>query len=359
MKQTVLSDRQLSNILFGACLLIFVMVALGGMTRLTGSGLSMVEWDPVSGVLPPLVHKDWALLFENYQHSPEYLKVNRGMTLEGFKNIFWLEYIHRLWGRLMGIYFLLPLFLAWRKPFLRRFYFPFLLAIWILGGLQGGVGWMMVKSGLIDTPHVSPYGLAAHLLLALLAYAMTLSAAIRLYPKKQVQPVTLSAIPWILCLFILTSLYGALVAGHKAGLLYNTFPLMGDRWMPEEAWFYKPWFLNFFVNPATVQWVHRLLAVTFMIAILIMIRNAWSKPLTSFQRQGLLATGFFAIVQISIGIATLLYQAPTFLALFHQTGALVLFSALIVTREASKRAVTPGSVLPSNHSRKAPPAVER
>ena len=359
MKQTVLSDRQLSHFLFGACLFIFVMVVLGGMTRLTGSGLSMVEWRPVSGVLPPLTHEDWIVFFENYQRSPEYLKINKGMTLEGFKHIFWLEYIHRLWGRLIGLYFLLPLFLAWRKSFLRQTYLPFLLAIWILGGLQGCVGWLMVKSGLIDDPHVSPYALAVHFLLALLTYAMTFSAAIRLYPKKQGLPVILPTLSWILGLFVLTSFYGALVAGHKAGLIYNTFPLMEGRWMPEEAWFYKSTLLNLFVNPVTVQWVHRLLAVTLMVSVIVMIKSNWSKSLTFFQRQGLLAAGFFVVVQMSVGIAALLYQVPTFLALLHQAGSLILFSSLIMIREASKSAATPGSVLPSNHSRKAPPAVER
>lgn len=367
---STLARQALTYILFGACFLIFMMVALGGATRLTGSGLSIVEWRLVSGIFPPLTLQDWQALFENYQHSPEYLKVNRGMTLEAFKSIFWLEYVHRLWGRLIGLYFLIPLFLSWRVLSLRKRYFFPLVVIFLLGGLQGLTGWAMVKSGLIDDPHVSPYRLAAHLMLALLTYAMTLSIAVRLCLEERknsvgstlssaIPPVALPALPWVLCLLILTIFYGALVAGHKAGLVYNTFPLMGGRWIPEEAWFYKPWLLNLFVNPVMVQWMHRVLASATVLCLGAMIKSAWAKPLASFQRRSLAATGLLALVQMSLGIATLLYQAPIFLALLHQSGGLVLFTALLVTREASKRALTPGSVLPSSHSRKAPPAVER
>jgi cytochrome c oxidase assembly protein subunit 15 len=352
-------NYKISLILFIACFLVFIMIILGGLTRLTGSGLSIVEWHLISGILPPLSFQEWQLAFKDYQLSPEYLKINKGMTLEEFKHIFWLEYVHRLWGRVIGIYFLIPLFIVWRDRSLRLPYFPLMLFIFFLGAIQGLIGWIMVKSGLVKTPHVSPYYLAAHLILGFFTYGIMLVTAVKLYPKKTLPTVSLPLLPWALALFTCTVFYGALVAGHKAGLVYNTFPLMGGQWVPEDAWNYNPAFVNLFINPSTVQWVHRQLALITLFIIILIIKKGWTKGLTLLQRYGLLAIGFSSIVQFSLGIATLLCQVPTLLAILHQAGALVLFSALLVTWVASNSALSPGRVLPSNHSRKAPPAVER
>lgn len=353
------SDRRLSNLLIGACFLIFVMIVIGGLTRLTGSGLSMVEWRPITGWLPPFHPQDWQQLFESYQHSPEYLKINKGMTLEQFKNIFWLEYIHRLWGRLIGLYFFLPLITACRVSAFQSSYVPGLLGLWVLGGLQGALGWYMVKSGLIDDPHVSPYRLTAHFMLAVMSYALTLVMALRVrsYAILYDQPMT--SLIGIVTLIGITLFYGVLVAGHHAGLIYNTFPLMGGKWIPSEIWFFNPWLINLVANPVTVQWLHRILASLTLLSVIFFILLNWSKAVTLSQRRGLIGMLIFVNLQFALGLVTLLCHVPLWSALLHQVCAVSLLSAVLFTWVASRRAFTPGNVFPSSHSKKAPPAVDK
>lgn len=353
------ASRRLSNLLLGACFLIFIMIVIGGLTRLTGSGLSMVDWRPVTGWLPPYQGHDWQLLFESYQQSPEYLKINKGMSLEEFKNIFWLEYSHRLWGRLIGLYFFLPLIVALRAPALRPAYVPGLLGLWILGGLQGVLGWYMVKSGLIDDPHVSPYRLAAHFTQAMITYALTLIMALhaRSQTTSYIYPMTFLGA--IITLIAITLFYGVLTAGHHAGLLYNTFPLMDGQWMPSETWFFNPWYVNLGANPVTVQWMHRILACLTLLSIFIFGGLNWSKTTTVSQRGGLISMMILVSLQVSLGLVTLLFHVPLWPALLHQACAVLLLSASLFTWVASRRAFTPGNVLPSSHSKKAPPAVDR
>ncbi|WP_297528665.1 COX15/CtaA family protein [Thiohalobacter sp.] len=321
-------DRIIALWLFACCALVFAMVVLGGVTRLTGSGLSMVEWDPIFGIVPPLSQEAWQTVFEKYQASPEYKKKNFGMDLDGFKEIYWFEYAHRVLGRTIGSAFLLPfLFFLWRG-WIRRPLVPKLVAMFVLGGLQGLLGWYMVKSGLVDDPHVSQYRLTAHLLLAFLIYGFILWVALDLWRGDRVAPhprwrpaATLTALTFV------TIGSGGLVAGLKAGHAYNTFPLMDGRLVPEVWLMLEPAWRNFFENIATVQFDHRLLAITTLtLTLLFAWRAATDASLPAASRRALLLWGGMAIVQVMLGIGTLLLHVPIALASSHQAGALVLLT---------------------------------
>ncbi len=312
------------------CAMIFVMVVLGGVTRLTGSGLSMVEWKPVYGILPPLDQAQWEAVFEKYRQSPEYQKINIGMDLEGFKGIFWLEYSHRVLGRLIGIAFFVPLiiFLALRR--VPAGLVPKLLIMFVLGGLQGLLGWYMVKSGLVDNPHVSQYRLAAHLLLAVLIYGYILWVALDLlFPKTHAHagPRALKNYTYLLLgLVVCTIASGAFVAGLKAGLAYNTFPLMGERWVPEGLFLLEPWPRNLFENITTVQFQHRVLAILTFLTIVFLWLVARRQRLSTRVRHALHGLLIMGVVQVVLGISTLLLHVPVALAAIHQAGALVVFT---------------------------------
>jgi cytochrome c oxidase assembly protein subunit 15 len=328
--------RQIAVWLLVCCALVFAMVVVGGVTRLTHSGLSMVEWQPLVGALPPLDEQAWQETFDKYKQTPEFRLVNFDMTLDGFKNIFWWEYGHRLLGRLIGVVFFLPLlyFIARRhvdRPLAWR-----LAGILLLGGLQGAMGWYMVKSGLVDDPRVSQLRLAAHLGLALLIYAaMFLQALALLWPQPAAfNPVQLRL--WrqssaLTILIFVMALSGALVAGTRAGRVYKTFPLMHDHWIPPELFALEPWYSNFFNNLATVQFDHRLIA--WLLAALVPLfwwrshRIALATPARLSCWLWLLAL----ILQIRLGIATLLAGVPVELGAAHQAGALLLFTAALAT----------------------------
>lgn len=311
------------------------MVVIGGLTRLTGSGLSMVDWAPVSGWLPPFNEADWLTTFERYQQYPEFKIVNNDMSLEEFKGIFWLEFIHRLMGRLTGVVFLIPLFFFTVRKRVNRQLFTALLGVFILGALQGGVGWLMVKSGMVDKPHVSQYRLTAHLGFAFLIYCLLFWTALRLYvrpklgapggPSRGLRPFS-----WfVVCMTFLTTLSGGFVAGLKAGFHFNTFPLMDGRWIPKDYLLLDPGYLNMFENIAAVQWNHRLLAIlTFLIIALFWTqgRRYSLPPKVELGFNLLMGMGF---IQISLGISTLLLYVPTPLASAHQAGALILLSLAI------------------------------
>lgn len=330
--------RPVARWLFLCCAFILLMVIIGGLTRLTGSGLSMVQWAPLLGWIPPMGEADWQEQFAYYQRSPEFMKVNWEMTLEGFKSIFWLEYIHRLIGRLTGLVFLLPfLYFLVRRRLDRPLAWQFAL-MFILGGLQGGMGWYMVVSGLVDDPRVSPYRLTAHLAIAVLLYAYMLWVALGLYfGERAIRPATphhgfrrLAAL--LTGLIFVTILSGGFVAGLDAGMAYNTFPLMNDAWIPEGIFLMEPLYLNFFENLATVQWDHRLLATLVFCAVCAFWWFARRHPLANaagVARHLLLG---MVVVQLLLGITTLLWMVPTPLASAHQTGAVVLFTiALFIT----------------------------
>src|SRR5687768_6960674 len=255
LRMTSNDRRAVAAWLLVCAALVFLIVVVGGVTRLTRSGLSIVEWQPLIGALPPLSEAHWQELFAKYRQTPEFRLVNFDMTLEGFKTIFWWEYAHRLLGRLIGLVFFLPLlYFLWKgkidKPLAWK-----LFGIFLLGGLQGALGWFMVKSGLVDDPRVSHFRLTAHLGVALAIFAAQFWIALGLlFPRNQPVVKQAAALPLIIFLMALT---GGMVAGLRAGYAYNTFPLMNGHFVPPEILALEPWWQNFFYNMATVQFVHR------------------------------------------------------------------------------------------------------
>jgi cytochrome c oxidase assembly protein subunit 15 len=298
--------------------------------------LSIVEWQPIVGTLPPLSNDAWEETFSRYRQTPEYQKVNAGMSLEAFKRIFWWEYAHRLLGRLIGVAYLLPFvyFLSRRKVTGRIA--RSVAAIYVIGALQGAMGWYMVKSGLVDDPRVSPYRLTAHLALALLIYGATLWTAMETFApgrsaSRHVDSRSLGAWSVLLtALIIVMALSGGLVAGNRAGLVYNTFPLMNGHWVPPGIMELEPWYLNFFVNMSTVQFDHRLIA--WVLAALVPL--FWWRSTHALQwrsaRVACHALAAALVLQLSLGIATLLNAVPVILGAAHQAGALLLFTATLV-----------------------------
>ena len=327
-------NRQIAGWLLICCALIFAMVVLGGVTRLTGSGLSMVNWKPISGVLPPIGQAAWEREFDHYRQSPEYAYVNKGMSLREFKGIFWFEYAHRVLGRLIGVVFLLPFLYFLLRRRIGASLAPRLVVMFVLGGLQGLLGWYMVKSGLVDNPHVSQYRLAAHLGLAVLIYAYMLWTAVAILRGRGRDEVgagsRLATISMLLVVVVfVTMISGAFVAGLKAGMIYNTFPLMGDAWLPDGMWSMSPAWLNFFENAATVQFNHRVIALATFAGVVALWLGARSMPLTRAQGIWLHIVLAAAVVQVSLGVSTLLLRVPVTLAALHQAGAMVLLTVLL------------------------------
>lgn len=317
--------------LFVLCGLVFAMIILGGVTRLTGSGLSMVDWRPIMGFLPPLDAEAWQRAFELYRESPEFRLVNPDMDVQGFKGIFWLEYVHRLLGRLIGLAFAVPfLWFVW-KGYISKREWPKYALMFLLGGLQGLLGWYMVKSGLVDNPRVSQYRLAAHLTAAIAIYAYMFWIALSLLQQGR----ETARHPWfgrtlaLAALVSITVLSGAFVAGLDAGLAFNTFPKMGNYWIPPGALALEPWWLNFFENVATVQFDHRLLAVTTFFAIVAYWWFAGRTAMPGRLRRWVNGLLHVAVLQVALGISTLLLMVPTLLAAAHQATALVLFTVVL------------------------------
>lgn len=308
-------------------MLIFIII-IGGLTRLTGSGLSMVEWQPVTGIIPPITEQNWAQEFAKYKLSPEFLKINYTMSLNEFKSIYFLEYFHRLIARTIGFVLIIPLLLfALRRSFSRKFALR-LLAIFILGALQGFIGWFMVKSGLSNDPHVSHIRLMLHLIMAMLISALILWNILSIiYPKPAINlDKTLfnwSMINAILILF--QSSYGALVAGLKAGLVYNNFPLMGETIIAPDIFFYKPLISNVINNPSTVQLIHRMIALILIISIISFWRYLRKKNVSKMLNNTIYFFLTMLIFQICVGILTLIYGVPILLASLHQLTAVVIF----------------------------------
>jgi len=329
------SRRAIAMWLLILCALVYAMVVLGGVTRLTQSGLSMVNWRPVIGWLPPTSKSEWQDRFTRYKQFPEYRKKNLGMTLSEFKGIFWLEYLHRLLGRLIGVAFLLPFLWFALRGRLERRLVPKLVAMFVLGGLQGLMGWYMVKSGLVDRPDVSQYRLTAHLGLAVAIYglmlwtALGLLAAARGEPMHAAAPGPRRAALAVATLITITLLSGGLVAGLDAGFAYNTFPLMDGELVPTGAYGLDPWWLSAFEDIATVQFDHRVLAITTLTTIVVLWLYLRGRALPGHARLAghiLLAGG---LAQVSLGIATLLSVVAIPLAASHQAGALALFTIVL------------------------------
>ncbi len=326
--------------LLTGCFLIAAMVVIGGITRLTGSGLSITQWKLVTGILPPLNEQQWMSEFAEYQASPQFQKINSHFELADFKNIYWWEYFHRLVGRSIGMVFLIPfLYFLIRKKLENRLILP-LVIVFLLGGLQGFIGWYMVSSGLIDNPFVAHYRLALHLVTAFITYGYTLWIALSLMNLKgiagrdlqsrPVQPPTfVRNFSMIIFLTILIQIiYGAFVAGTKAGFIYNTFPLMGETFVPPNMWDMQPALINLIDNIETLQFMHRCIAYL----LTVMVVGLWIWSLKNKQpfilHKAIWLMMLIVLFQAVLGIITVLnlHFHPVLLGSLHQFGALMVFT---------------------------------
>lgn len=335
-------DRQIARWLLLCAAVVLGMIMLGGATRLTNSGLSMVEWKPLIGIIPPLTEQAWLETFEKYKQFPEYRKVNLGMDLAGFKSIFMYEYLHRVLGRLIGVLFFFPMLYFAFKSRVRPGLMPKLVVLFFLGGCQGLLGWYMVKSGLVDNPRVSQYRLTAHLGLAAAIYGYMLWVAFDLlFPAADPHEARSGRyVRWSLLLVglvYLMILSGGLVAGTRAGFAYSTWPLMGDSFIPRGLYSGVPAWRDIFEDITTVQFNHRMFAY-----LLVLLIGGFAAVV---YRSGALARGSFSavvllltlVVQVVLGISTLLLHVPVALALAHQGGAMVLFTAIVFASHVQVR----------------------
>jgi len=341
MPDQIRNNRQIAIWLLCVCAAIFIMLVIGGATRLTHSGLSMMTWEPLMGWIPPLNQADWLDSFEHYKKIPEFYELNPGMDVEAYKGIFMLEYIHRVWGRLIGVFFLLPFIYFLMAGKVDKSFRPKLVIMFVLGGMQGVLGWYMVSSG-FDNPHVSQYRLTAHLSAAFIIFAYIFWVALGLlFPDKSaslydVKP--LRRLMFILTgLIALTVVAGGMVAGLKAGFYYNTFPLMEGRFIPDGYAVLKPFYLNFFENITAVQFNHRLLAEISVLSTAGLWWYARSFGLSARARLAFHLLLGMAVLQVSLGIATLVMVIPTWLAVTHQGGAMLLFSLALFSNHALRQ----------------------
>ena len=331
---SIRTDKAVGIWLLVIAVLIAAMVVVGGLTRLTGSGLSITEWHPVTGVLPPMSDADWQAEFAKYQGTPQYELLNKGMGLASFQTIYWWEWAHRLLGRVLGGAFLLPfLYFLWQRR-IDRALVPRLAVIFVLGAAQGLLGWWMVKSGLEPTRvAVSQYRLAAHLGLAVALFGFVLLTALEVLGARRTSAVALARFrPWAVALTILVFiqiLLGALMAGLDAGLAFDTWPTYGGAWIPPGLYDLSPWWINHFENPALVHFQHRM--VGYVIAIFVIwlfiaaVRAGADKPLRIAAIHVLALT----ILQIALGVLTVVSDVPLALAAAHQIVALALFGSAI------------------------------
>lgn len=308
--------------LYAMAFLVFCMVIVGGATRLTDSGLSITEWRPLLGAIPPLNEADWLVAFEKYKLIPEYQIQNRGMALSEFKFIYWWEWAHRFLGRFIGLAFALPLIYFTLTRRIERSLWPRLLALFILGGAQGALGWYMVSSGLVDRIDVSQYRLAAHLTLAALIFAVIMWVAKGVGRKRQYPS---SSGDWfaifLVVLIMLQIAAGGFVAGLDAGQGYATWPKMDGHWMPSGLWVMTPSWKNIFENAMAVQFNHRVLAYVLLLAAVIHVWRSFTLPAM------FLAYAVFA--QVCLGVLTLLLHVPLAAALAHQAGAMIVMALAV------------------------------
>jgi heme a synthase len=326
------AERAIGAWLLALAGMVLVQVMLGAVTRLTGSGLSIMEWQPIMGAIPPLTDAEWHRVFGLYQRIPEYTLVNAGMSLDEFKSIFWWEYVHRLWGRLIGVAFLAPFLWFWVRGHLRGRSTRRLIAIFALGGLQGLMGWIMVASGFADRTDVSQYRLVLHLLLALVIYGALLWSALDMfYPacarlEPRVHQVLRRHCRIMMAVIMVEIAIGGFVAGLDGGLVYNNFPMMGEHWIAPDLFSEEPWWANFFENPVTAQFLHRLTAGFVAIVLISLVVRARRADLGSDVKRRFYYLPFGLLGQAMLGIATLMLVVPLPLAVAHQAGAFMLFS---------------------------------
>jgi len=317
--------------LLSGCLLIFTMVIVGGITRLTGSGLSMVDWKLLAGSIPPINNQQWVETFELYKQFPEFQKQNYMFTLEEFKSIFFWEYIHRLLGRLIGLVFIIPFIYFLIKKRLSKKLTLQCIVLLFMGASQGAIGWWMVKSGLVNNPDVSHFRLATHLTTAFLTFAYTFWVALKLiYPNKIHFKKTLYKLSSILMIVVIIQIiYGAFVAGLDGGKIYNSWPKMHDRWIAESVYAMEPFWSNFINGIAGVQFVHRTFAFVVLGLIIYIYYEAKKHKLLKIENiaiKFLLVTVFFQMV---LGVITLLMGVPIWLGVIHQIGAFILLGSTV------------------------------
>ena len=324
--------------LFTVAGLVAAMILIGGITRLTDSGLSMVEWRPWSGILPPLSQAEWQRVFALYQESPEFRHLNFWMSLDDFKRIFWWEFIHRVWGRLIGLAYGLPLLWFWWRGAIPAHLKPRVLLLLLLGGAQGVIGWWMVKSGLVNDPAVSQYRLAAHLMMAMLILGLLLwtgldargaAAGTSGDGAMPIDPGARRGALVCLVLLVTTIAAGAFVAGLDAGLAYNTFPLMDGQWVPPGYLDQAPWWRNHLENTASVQFNHRLLATVTAVAIIANWFYLRRRPVAARARRWAALAAALAGGQFTLGVAVILLAVPVALGALHQLMAVALFAAMV------------------------------
>jgi heme a synthase len=333
----------------------FLVLVIGGITRLTQSGLSIVDWQPLMGVIPPMSEAQWQETFDQYRQYPEYQQLRRGMTLDEFKFIFFWEYLHRLVARLIGVVFLVPFVYFWARgyfnpPLLRR-----ALLLFALGASQGVMGWLMVRSGLVDRPSVSHYRLAAHLSLAFIifGYAVWLARdlALRVSPPRafaHARTLLLRGLALVGAVLAVQIVWGAFVAGLKAGFMYNTFPLMVDRLVPAGLLGFEPALLNFVQNPLTVQWLHRVIGTVLLIVTLGFFLRVQRADVDALSRRLNAAFAGMMAGQYLLGVATLLLAVPVALGVMHQAAAMLIFGVWLIWLHHARQlephsdAVTPG-----------------
>jgi cytochrome c oxidase assembly protein subunit 15 len=338
--------RLVAGWLFALCAMVLVMIVLGGATRLAGAGLSIMEWAPLLGALPPLNEAEWRRLFGLYQQIPQYRLVNSGFGLDGFRQIFWLEWTHRLWGRLIGLAFLVPLAWLWARGAIPRRLRPRLVVLFLLGGAQGAVGWFMVASGFFpDATAVSPYRLVIHLAVALALYVALLWTGLSVLwplpaPLPGRGPLRLA---WLATgLLGATMLAGGFVAGTHAGLIDNTFPLMDGRLVPADYAALRPFPRNLTENPAAVQFDHRLLATLAALAAAATVVAGVAAGAAGRLRAALLALAGAVAAQYALGVATLLAVVPLALAVAHQAVAVLALTSAVAVLHALRPAAYAG-----------------
>ena len=314
--------------LFSACILIITMVVIGGITRLTHSGLSMVQWKPVSGRIPPLNETDWQVEFDHYKQYPEYKLINNKMTLDEFKSIFFWEYIHRMIGRFLGLLFVIPFCIFYYKKMIPDKLYPNLFIMFGLGFLQGLMGWYMVKSGLADNPHVSHYRLAAHFLLAVALVGYIFWTILDFNYKKIKFPVNSGLLKYsiiISVIIVLQMIYGAFTAGLKAGFAWNTFPLMNGLWIPDGLFSLNPVWKNLVENNMTVQFIHRYVGILILTIVSGLLLKVRKQPENYHIKKPVTRLAIIVWIQVILGISTLLMFTPVWMAVVHQVLAVLLF----------------------------------
>ena len=318
-------------------LLIVAMVVVGGATRITDSGLSITEWQPIHGVVPPLDDAQWQEEFAKYQTTPQFQIINSDMTLEEFKGIYWWEYAHRALGRLIGLVVLVPLVYFWISGRVERPVMPHLVALFVLGALQGIVGWWMVASGLVERTDVSQYRLAIHLTLAfvILAYVTWLAQGLSNLPDEEASPRMRRVAGAIVILVLAQVFLGGLVAGTNAGLTYNTWPWMDGALVPPGLFIQSPWWINLFENVATVQFDHRMIAYLLFAVVLAHAIQAWPTEFAGPAN----AIVFLVVVQVAVGVLTLIFGVPKPLALLHQLGAVLLVIVSVMHLRSMRRPI--------------------